>query len=54
MARNVRCGLIQTSCEWSPEKYSLAQIKEKMIAKHERLIDAAAYLLRIYLWAAPV
>ena len=42
MARNVRCGLIQARCEWSPEKVSLADIKEKMIAKHERLIAEAA------------
>jgi len=42
MARIVRCGLIQARCEWSPEKYALAQIKQKMIAKHERMIAAAA------------
>jgi N-carbamoylputrescine amidase len=42
MPRVVRCGLIQARCEWSPEKYSLAQIKEKMIAKHERMIAQAA------------
>src|ERR1700681_2855064 len=42
MARIVRCGLIQAHCEWSPEKFSLPQIKEKMIAKHERLIAAAS------------
>ena len=40
MPRNVRCGVIQARCEWSPEKYSLADIKEKMIAKHEKLIAA--------------
>jgi beta-ureidopropionase len=42
MPRIVRCGLIQAHCEWSPEKHSLAQIKQKMIAKHELLIAAAA------------
>ena len=42
MSRIVRCGIIQSSCEWSPEKYSLGDIKEKMIAKHEKLIAAAA------------
>src|SRR5256885_15114767 len=42
MARNVRCGLIQVHCEWSPEKLPLADIKQKMIAKHEALIAAAA------------
>src|SRR6202021_2547742 len=42
MPRVVRCGLIQASCEWSPEKYSLAQIKQKMMAKHEDLIASAA------------
>src|SRR5712671_4592839 len=41
MARIVRCGLIQAQCEWSPEKFSLGQIKEKMIAKHEKWIAAA-------------
>src|ERR1700758_3896754 len=42
MPRLVRCGLIQAQCEWSPEKYSLPDIKKKMIAKHERLIADAA------------
>ena len=42
MPRIVRCGVIQATCEWSPEKYSLADIKEKMIAKHEKMIAAAA------------
>src|SRR6266436_3907913 len=42
MPRLVRCGLIQAQCEWSPEKFSLAEIKKKMIAKHERLIADAA------------
>src|ERR1700680_4136874 len=42
MPRNVRCGLIQARCEWSPEKVSLTDIKEKMIAKHERLIAESA------------
>src|SRR5881409_1915037 len=42
MPRMVRCGLIQAQCEWSPEKFSLADIKKKMIAKHERLIADAA------------
>jgi hypothetical protein len=30
MPRNVRCGLIQVRCEWSPEKHSLDDIKEKI------------------------
>src|ERR1700752_2818308 len=42
MPRIVRCGLIQAQCEWSPEKYSLADIRKKMIAKHEHLIAHAA------------
>src|SRR3989440_9727797 len=42
MPRVVRCGLIQARCEWSSEKYSLPDIKKKMIAKHERLIASAA------------
>jgi beta-ureidopropionase len=42
MARMVRCGLIQAHCEWSPTNLSLAKIKENMIAKHEKLIAAAA------------
>src|SRR5882757_1976016 len=42
MARIVRCGLIQAQCEWSPEKFSLTEIKKKMIAKHEHLIADAA------------
>ncbi len=42
MPRLVRCGLIQARCEWSPEKYSLPQIKQKMIAKHVKMIATAA------------
>jgi N-carbamoylputrescine amidase len=42
MPRVVRCGVVQVRCEWSPEKFSLPQIKEKMIAKHEKLIAQAA------------
>ncbi len=42
MARVVRCGLIQARCEWSPDKFSLSEIKERMIRKHERLIAQAA------------
>ena len=42
MPRIVRCGIIQSTCEWSPEKYSLPQIKEKMVQKHERMIAMAA------------
>jgi len=42
MARTVRCGLIQARCEWSPDKMSLNNIREKMIAKHEKMIAAAA------------
>jgi N-carbamoylputrescine amidase len=41
MSRIVRCGAIQAHCEWSPDKYSLADIKKKMIAKHEALIVQA-------------
>src|SRR5207237_974906 len=41
MARKVKCGLIQTSCDWSPAKLSLPEIKEKMIAKHVGLIERA-------------
>jgi len=42
MSRMVRCGAIQAACEWSPEKYPLAEIKRRMIAKHESLIAEAA------------
>jgi N-carbamoylputrescine amidase len=42
MPRIVRCGLIQARCEWSAEKLTLPQIKQKMIAKHEKLIAQAA------------
>jgi beta-ureidopropionase len=42
MARMVRCGVIQARCEWSPDKFSLSEIREKMIRKHERLIAQAA------------
>ncbi|MFC1522598.1 nitrilase-related carbon-nitrogen hydrolase [Elusimicrobiota bacterium] len=41
MPRIVHSGLIQASCEWSHEKYSLKQIKKKMIDKHISLIEQA-------------
>ncbi len=41
MAKKVKIGLIQASCPWSTPKYSLAQIKEKMIEKHVGLIEGA-------------
>jgi beta-ureidopropionase len=42
MARLVRCALIQARCEWSPDKYSIQDIRKKMVEKHEKLIEAAA------------
>ncbi|MEK7390221.1 MAG: nitrilase-related carbon-nitrogen hydrolase [Elusimicrobiota bacterium] len=42
MARIVKCGLIQTSCDWLPPKFTLPQIKKKMIDKHVALIEKAA------------
>ncbi len=42
MSRIVRCGLIQTSCPWSPDKTPLAQIKKRMIDKNVALIEEAA------------
>ena len=41
MSRIVKCGLIQTSCDWQTPKYSLTQIKKKMIDKHVPLIERA-------------
>jgi N-carbamoylputrescine amidase len=42
MPRVVRCGLIQAANALSPEKASLADVREAMIAKHLPLIDEAA------------
>ena len=42
MPRIVRCGLIQASNVLSPDKASLAEVRDAMIAKHLRLIDEAA------------
>jgi len=42
MPRIVRCGLIQASNVLSPDKASLAEVREAMIAKHVRLIEEAA------------
>ena len=42
MARIVRCGLIQAGNVLSPDKASLPEIREAMIAKHLKLIDQAA------------
>ena len=42
MARIVKCGLIQTKCDWLPPKYTMQQIKSKMIDKHVALIEQAA------------
>jgi beta-ureidopropionase len=41
MSRVVRCGLIQASNVLSPDKASLPEVREAMIAKHVRLIDEA-------------
>src|SRR5437660_11743739 len=41
MPRVVRCGLIQASNVLSPDKASLADVREAMIAKHVRMIDEA-------------
>jgi beta-ureidopropionase len=42
MPRIVRCGLIQASNVLSPDKASLADVREAMIAKHIPLIEEAA------------
>jgi N-carbamoylputrescine amidase len=42
MPRLVRCGLIQASNVLAPDKASLADVREAMIAKHLPLIDEAA------------
>ena len=42
MPNQVRCGIIQASCEWSPENKSLEAIKTEMVKKHLRLIEQAA------------
>jgi beta-ureidopropionase len=42
MARTVRCGIIQASCEGSPESKSLEALKKAMTRKHLRLIEQAA------------
>ena len=41
MARIVKCGLIQMSCDWSTPKFTLAQIKRNMIDKHIPFIEKA-------------
>jgi beta-ureidopropionase len=41
MSRIVKCGLIQTSCDWQTPKFSLKQIKQKMIDKHVPIIERA-------------
>ena len=42
MARNIRCGLIQSSCDWSPVEFDITEIKRLMIAKHVDLVEQAA------------
>ena len=42
MAREIRCGLIQASCDWSPVEYDIAEIKRLMIAKHVKLVEQSA------------
>jgi len=42
MARIVKSGLIQASCDWATPKYTLARIKKNMIDKHVGLIEKAA------------
>ncbi len=41
MPRIVKCGLIQTSCDWTTPKHSLVEIKKKMIDKHIPWIEKA-------------
>ena len=41
MARIVKGGLIQASCDWQTPQYTLQQIKKKMIDKHVPLIEKA-------------
>ena len=40
--RIVRCGLIQAGNVLSPDKASLSDVREAMIAKHMRMIEEAA------------
>jgi len=42
MPRLVRCGLIQASNVLPPDKASLAEVREAMVAKHVKLIGEAA------------
>ncbi len=42
MPRVVRCGLIQASNPLSPDKHSLAAVKQAMIKKHLKLVVQAA------------
>ncbi len=41
MSRIVKAGLIQASCDWATPRYTLSQIKKKMIDKHVALIERA-------------
>ena len=41
MSRIVKCGLIQASCDWQTPKFTLQQIKKKMIDKHVAMIERA-------------
>jgi N-carbamoylputrescine amidase len=41
MSRIVKCGLIQASCPWQTPKYSLKEIKKRMIDKHVAMIHKA-------------
>ncbi|MDP7032994.1 MAG: nitrilase-related carbon-nitrogen hydrolase [Planctomycetota bacterium] len=41
MPRMVRGGLIQMSNDWSPEEFSVPEIKQKMIEKHLPVIEEA-------------
>ncbi|HEX6738917.1 MAG TPA: acyltransferase, partial [Vicinamibacteria bacterium] len=42
MPRLVRCGLTQATNALAPDGDNLRQVREAMIAKHLRLIEAAA------------
>ncbi|HEY7410738.1 MAG TPA: nitrilase-related carbon-nitrogen hydrolase [Vicinamibacteria bacterium] len=42
MPRIVRCGLIQASNVLAPDKASLPEVREAMVAKHMKLIEQAA------------
>ena len=49
MARPIRCGIIQASCDLHADRHPLEKIKKQMIEKHVALVREAAKKVAEYI-----